>query len=573
MDAALQVVGNGVTADSLESETLDFKLVADSPKTTYTLLADALVCFVNAGGGTVVLGVDDKATTRASALRGVPATYGLDQIRKEIFDRTRPPITPFVTEKIVDDVRLIAVSVPQGVLPHCNGAGLATRRLGKECLPFPPDQQREVMIARGQVDWSAEPSGAQVSDLSPVEMGRLRRLLATSGRDHLVELDDLALMGALRLLTPDGAVTNAGVVLLGDEAVLRKKVPGYGYSYQFRPTSGSEATGRLRGTRPLLAAIETVADAVAARQEIHPLNIAGGVQLQLTDYPHDAVRELIVNAFIHRSYETTGTVDIEHAPERLIITSPGGLVAGVTPQNILTHPSTPRNRLLTETISILQLAERTGQGIDRAYREMLRIGKEPPTFEDTGTMVRAALPGGIGNDAFVRFINELPVRAARDVNVLLALSRLRSSNSIDAIHLGTLIQRPAPEAQEVLSAMSEEYHLIEPTRRTASKPFPSYRLLSATVAAMSRAITYARRDIDEIDQKVIDHVNEYGYVTNRTLQRLFDIHMYAARDLLDKLKKRQVLVKLSDARGGIGIRYGLGPHFPKNTRRTGGDAT
>ncbi|WP_347600546.1 ATP-binding protein [Acrocarpospora sp. B8E8] len=564
VDVALQVVGNnGVTADSLESETLEFKLVAESAKTTYTLLADALVCFVNAGGGTVVLGVDDKATTRTAALRGVPASYSLDQIRKGIFDRTQPPITPFVTEKIVDGVRLVAVSVPQGVLPHCNRAGLATRRLGKECLPFPPDQQREVMIARGQVDWSAESSGARISDLSPVEMGRLRRLLDTSGRDHLVELSDSALMDALRLLVSDGTVTNAGVILLGEETILRKTIPGYGYSYQFRPTTGSEATGRLRGTRPLLAAIETVVEAVAIRQEVHPLNISGGVQLQLTDYPHDAVRELIVNAFIHRSYETTGTVDIEHSPERLIIISPGGLVAGVTPQNILTHPSTPRNRLLTETISILQLAERTGQGIDRAYREMLRVGKEPPAIEDTGTMVRATLTGGMGNDAFVRFINELPAKAGRDVNVLLTLTHLRTSSSIDAPRLGAVIQRPPAEAQEVLSAMSAEYHLIEPTRRTAGKPFPSYRLLSATVAAMSRAITYARRDADEIDQKIIDHINEYGYVTNRTIQRLFDIHIYAARDILNKLQKRQVLVKLSDARGGIGIRYGRGPQFPQ----------
>src|SRR5262245_61291135 len=95
VDAALQVVGNGIAADALESETLDFKLVTDSAKSTYNLLADALVCFVNAGGGTVVLGVDDKATTRAAALRGVPTSYGLDQIRKGVFDRTRPPITPF----------------------------------------------------------------------------------------------------------------------------------------------------------------------------------------------------------------------------------------------------------------------------------------------------------------------------------------------------------------------------------------------------------------------------------------------------------------------------------------------
>jgi hypothetical protein len=55
---------------------------------------------------------------------------------------------------------------------------------------------------------------------------------------------------------------------------------------------------------------------------------------------------------------------------------------------------------------------------------MLRADKDPPTFEDTGFAVRVLFPGGIGNDAFVRFIADLPDALARDVDVLLALSRL-----------------------------------------------------------------------------------------------------------------------------------------------------
>lgn len=563
---ALRVVGAEVPANDLESVTLDFKEVDKSPKATFNLLSDALVCFANAEGGTVVLGVNDKARVRADALCGVPESYTADSVRKGVFDRTRPPITPFVEEAIVDGVRLLLVSVPPGVAPHSNAAGLATRRLGKECLPFPPDQQREVMIARGQVDWSADASTIEVDELSVVEFDRMRRLLIASGRDHLAELGNRPLLEALRLVSSNGSVTNAGVLLLADENLIRQVVPSYGFSYQFRPTSGAEASGRTRGNAPMLAAVQSLVDMVEARREINPLNLAGGVQVQLTDYPQDAVRELIVNAFVHRSYETGGTVDLEHSPERLVITSPGGLVAGVTPQNILTHPSTPRNRLLVETVSTLQLAERTGQGVDRAYREMLRLGKEPPSFSDDGTMVRATLGGGIGNDSFVRFVSDLPVKAARDVNVLLALSLLRRSKSIDATKLAAIIQRSPGEAQEVLAAMTDEYRLLEPTRRTVSKLLPTYRLRSETLAAMARAVTYQRRSIDEMDQKVVDHVREYGFVTNRTLQRLFDMHVYAARDLLNNLRDRQVLTKIGDARGGKGVRYGPGPKFPKSEK-------
>ena len=250
--------------------------------------------------------------------------------------------------------------------------------------------------------------------------------------------------------------TNAAVLLLGDEQLLADAVPNHGYSYQYRPTPGSEATARFRRIRPLLVAAEELIEAVGQRVVIHPLTLAGGLQLQLTDYPEIAVREVVVNALVHRAYDAVGSVDVEQSPERLTVMSPGGLVAGVTPENILTHPSTPRHRLLAETVARLQLAERTGQGIDRAYREMLRLGKEPPAFDDTGLLSRATLQGGIGNDSFIRFVSELPDELGRDVEVLLILSHLRRTSSVNASQLAPIIQRTPSEAQEVLAKLADE---------------------------------------------------------------------------------------------------------------------
>lgn len=165
--------------------------------------------------------------------------------------------------------------------------------------------------------------------------------MTRAGSDDLTGLRDTALLESLRLVADDGSATYAAVLMLAPEEILNRVVPSYGYAYQYRPSPGSEASYRLRGQRPLLAAIELLMDTVEARTEIRPLNIAGGIQLVLEDYPPSAVRELVVNALIHRAYGSPGSVDLEHSPDRLIITSPGGLVAGVTPENILTHPSTP----------------------------------------------------------------------------------------------------------------------------------------------------------------------------------------------------------------------------------------
>lgn len=482
-------------------------------------------------------------------------------MRKGIFDRTRPAITCFLEELTVEGRRVLIVSVPQGATAHSNNAGTATRRLGRECLPYTPQQQREVLASRGHLDFSAEPTTANVTDLQQSEFERLRRLLRLAGKDELSQLADDRLLQALRLADRDGVLTNAALLLLGTEDALAQHLPVYGYSYQFRPSQGSEATARIRERKPLLHAVDNLIESVAVRLQVHPLNLAGGVQLSLSDYPLDAVRELVVNGFIHRSYETNGTVDIEHTPEQLAIASPGGLVAGVTPENILTYPSTPRNRLLTATVATLQVAERTGQGIDRAYREMLRSGKEPPVFEDIGTLVRVYLPGGAGNDSFVRFVSVMPDELAGDVDVLLIFSWLRTHRTVDATLAAALIQRTVPESQRVLKRLADA-GFIDPNRKTAARALPTYRLKSETIAAMSRAVAYGRRGTDDIDSKVIEHVREYDFVTNRTLQRLFDINVYGARDLIADLRARGVLEKIGEARGGPGVRYGRGTKFP-----------
>lgn len=525
------------------------------------LLADAAVCFANAVGGWVVLGVSDKATSATDAYVGVPESYTVEAIRRGIFERTRPSLTCFVEERQVAGRRLILIGVPQGVGIHSNAKGTATRRLGRQCQPFTPDQQREFLAARGQIDWSAEAVHASVDQLSAAEFDRLRALLVRAGKSELADLDDARLLTALRLCRTDGALTRAAVLIVGGEALIEATIPSYGYSYQFRSTTGSEAVHRYRGRRALLSAVETLLDLIDSRRRVYPLTVAGGVQLQLSDYPLDAIRELVVNGLIHRSYETNGTVDVEHTAEQLTITSPGGLVAGVTPANILTYPSTPRHRLLTEVVATLHLAERTGQGVDRAYRELLRNGKEPPIFEDHTTLVRVRVSGGIGNDAFVRFLDDLADPIGRDVDALLALSMLRHTRTLDAAALSQAIQRSIVEAQSVLARLAD-LDLVEPTRRSARSPTPRYQLRSAALAGLARAITYQRRAAGETDQKVVEHVREYGYVTNRTLQRMFDLNVYAARNLLMDLRGRGLVAKIGDARGGPGVRYGPGENFP-----------
>jgi len=164
----------------------------------------------------------------------------------------------------------------------------------------------------------------------------------------------------------------------------------------------------------------------------------------------------------------------------------------------------------------------------------------------------------------VRFISDLPSGLSMDVEALLALSELRARQTLDAQRLSEVIQRTVPEAQDLLRRLADEpVGIVEASRRTARSRYPSYRLRSRPLAQLGRAVTYGARLADDIDAKVIGHVREVGYITNATLQRLFDVNVFAARDMLGDFRRRAILEKIGEAKGGKGVRYGPGANFPR----------
>lgn len=111
--------------------------------------------------------------------------------------------------------------------------------------------------------------------------------------------------------------------------------------------------------------------------------------------PPGAAREAMVNGVVHRDWLSPMPTTIEHTGDVLTVTSPGGFPGGVGPENIITHPSSPRYKSLAEAMASLRLAEREGIGVDRMIRDMVTLGRpEPEISEIAGPAVRVALLGG-----------------------------------------------------------------------------------------------------------------------------------------------------------------------------------
>src|SRR3989304_6605629 len=107
------------------------------------------------------------------------------------------------------------------------------------------------------------------------------------------------------------------------------------------------------------------------------------------DYPLFAIRELALNAVIHRAYEATNApVRINWFADRVEILNPGGLYGQVTPDNY-ERVSDYRNPVIAEAMKVLGYVERFGPGIARGHTALPAHGNPPAefTFEPTHVLV------------------------------------------------------------------------------------------------------------------------------------------------------------------------------------------
>lgn len=276
------------------------------------------------------------------------------------------------------------------------------------------------------------------------------------------------------------------------------------------------------------------------------------------------MREAVANALVHRDYRVVGSVFIDHNDQQLTVTSPGGFLSGVTPDNVLTGEPRARNPLLAEAARNLRLGERLGIGVDRMYRSMIAAGGDPPTFEDLDESVRVRFTAARDPD-IAKFVAQLPVASndEHETDVLIVLHELCRRRTITAETLMPVSQRRIEEAQLVLEQMAAApLDLLEPTRRTASRALPTYRLRDLVLAQLGGAVHYHRRSGDDIDRKVIAHVAEYERVTNATVRNLLDVSVTRASAILRDLVNRGVLVKTSAQQRGSAVEYGPGSGFP-----------
>ena len=147
----------------------------------------------------------------------------------------------------------------------------------------------------------------------------------------------------------------------------------------FKGTTKAVFVDRREYTGPLWEQIDEVFQFVL--RNIHlGATIVGVYRQDIYEIPTDAIRELIINAMVHRSYLDHGTIQVAVYDNRLEITSPGKLPMGQTLERMKEGYSKIRNEALAHAFSYMNLIEHWGSGIPRIIEKVKAAGLREPEF-------------------------------------------------------------------------------------------------------------------------------------------------------------------------------------------------
>ena len=540
--ALLDDLDRGKTADDLESLWLDFKPWHDA-RAEMRLAVEYAACFANADGGVVVFGVDDKAAGRSKAVHGV-GPYNPDLWRRTIYDGTRPNLSVELEELPVPEGTgtLLIMRVAKGVSPpYGTSQGLFKKRVGKNCMPLDPQSFLSARVSTGAVDWSGQPAeGVVLGDLDPVEISRGRALLRKANPESplLGVRDDEFLVGLG--VVRRGKLTHAGLLLFGRADMIADLVPQHQvhYVYQTSPIAVSRNESLRAGLLNVLEQVERFFTGPVNPE--HEVSV-GLLKLRIPAFPLDAVREAVLNAVTHRDYLDTNDVLLRHSASELVVTSPGGFLANITPRNILRAEPISRNRTLAEAFEKLRLVERAGTGRLRIFIPALSYGKRLPEYETDGSRVTLRVFDGSFDERMARLVADWRAKGRGiTLDALLILDFLRAHAFIDTLSASEVLQLPRAATRGMLDQLAlPRSGILERRGGTAAATF---HLTKAVAHDLLGKAAYSKiKGIDPIryPEMVKAFVADFGSITPEECRELLGLgESQTARVQVSRLLRR-----------------------------------
>lgn len=334
-----------------------------------------VIAFANTDGGVLYIGIDNDGN--AVGLNNVDDEY--TRITNGIRDAILPDVTMFVKYTIQEN-KVVRITISEGTNKpyYLRSKGLKPNgvyvRQGTSSVQASSEQIRQMI---------KDSDGDDFESMRSIEQELTFISAAAAFESYGVDFSEEKYLALGMIHKNDGLFTNLAL-LMSDQCQHSIKVAVF----------GDDENTTFKDNREFKGSIFKQID--EAFRYIMLSNRTSSVfkgleRIDKSDYPEAALREALLNSVVHRDYSYSGSIIININDKQMEFVSIGGLLPGLTADDIRSGISQPRNKNLAEVFHRLKLIEAYGTGIRRIYKLYENCSVQP-RIEVTHNTFKMILP-------------------------------------------------------------------------------------------------------------------------------------------------------------------------------------
>ena len=311
-----------------------------------------VIAFANTDGGVLYIGIDNDGN--AVGLSNVDDEY--TRITNGIRDAILPDVTMFVKYTIQEN-KVVRITISEGANKpyYLRSKGLKPNgvyvRQGTSSVQASSEQIRQMI---------KESDGDDFESMRSLEQELTFSSAATAFESYGVDFSEEKYLALGMIHKSDGLFTNLAL-LMSDQCQHSIKVAVFGDDENTTFKDNREFKGSI------FRQIDEVFRYIMLSNRTSSV-FKGLERIDKSDYPEAALREALLNSVVHRDYSYSGSIIININDKQMEFVSIGGLLPGLTADDIRSGISQPRNKNLAEVFHRLKLIEAYGTGIRRIYK-------------------------------------------------------------------------------------------------------------------------------------------------------------------------------------------------------------
>jgi ATP-dependent DNA helicase RecG len=352
-----------------ESEQIEFKTSFDK-EVIITLSA-----FANTNGGKLFLGVHDNGKINGVDLNAESIPRWLNEIKV----KTSPPLIPDVSTETIQGKTVVVFSAPECPIKPVSFRGRCYRRVKNSNHLLTINEVVDLHLKTFNASWDYQLDFShKLADLSLKKIRRFISLL-NRNRENPIKDNPLTVLKKFKLFRQGHISFAAYLLFLTEDSLLTTIEAG-----RFQTETIIKDSVRIKAD--LLHEVDAVLEFIKKHISKGYVFTGEAQRKEEWQYPLDALREIVLNAVVHRDYTRPSDTVIKIFDDRIEFYNPGRLPANLSVPVLLKgdYISTPRNKQVADIFKEAGLIEKYGTGVKRIIEAFKQRGLKLPKFMEVG---------------------------------------------------------------------------------------------------------------------------------------------------------------------------------------------